>query len=102
MIDSQTGLPLAAAGATPPELDTASQAAFVRGHNDEILRTVAVGDITRDFRRLLMTRKEVLEAFHDNTIGTLSLDCPRIEDPHGTFFFTLLLQMPKPRKSRKA
>jgi hypothetical protein len=95
MIDSRTGLPLATLSA-PPNL-AAWQGAFVRGFNEAILRAVESGEVTRDFRPLLLTRKEVKDAFRDRPLGTLSLDCRRLEDPNGRF--VLHLDIPIPRKT---
>ena len=97
MIDSRTGLPVAGLSA-PPEL-AAWQADYVRGFNEEMLRAVGSGQVTTDFRPLLMTREQIHEAFRDHTLGTLSPDCPRLEDAGGRFI--LKLDVPKPRKASK-
>jgi hypothetical protein len=97
MIDSRTGLPIAGLSA-PPEL-AAWQADYVRGFNEEMLRAVGSGQVTTDFRPLLMTREQIHEAFRDHTLGTLSPDCPRLEDAGGRFI--LKLDVPKPRKASK-
>jgi hypothetical protein len=73
-IDSGTELPIATLSG-PPEL-AASNEAFIRGFNDEILRARSAGEFTIDFRPLLLSRGEVLGAFRTQRLGTLSLDCP--------------------------
>jgi hypothetical protein len=95
--DSYTGLPIATLSG-PPEL-AASNEAFIRGFNDEIHRARSAGEFTIDFRPLLLSRGEVLEAFRTQRLGTLSLDCRQIEDPRGRFI--VKLQLPKPRKGRQ-
>ena len=59
----------------------------------------AAGEFTIDFRPLLLSCGEVLEAFRTQRLGTLSLNCRQIEDPRGRFI--VKLQLPKPGKSRQ-
>jgi len=97
-IDARTGLPVASVSA-PPELE-AWQEQFILGHNDEILRAIAAGEISFDFRPLLMTLAEIKEAFKEQFLGTLSRDdCEQVEDPRERFI--VRLEASKPRKGRK-
>ena len=97
-IDPRTGLPIGRISA-PPELE-AWQTAFIRGHNDEILRAIERGQIAVDFRPLLLTFPDVQKAFDLHRLGTLSLDHCQIEDPQGRFI--LHLDLPTPRQRRQA
>ena len=96
-IDSQTGLPIVVMSASQELADW--QSAFVQGHNEEILQNIKLGEIKVDFRPLLMTFEQVKEAFQQNSLGTLSADTPKIEDPYGRF--ALHLQISKSRKNSK-
>lgn len=97
-IDTGTGLPIFSFNC-PPEL-VEQLAAQIRGHNDEILRALAAGEISVDFRPLLMTREQIVEDSANNQIGILSLDNPKIVGPDGRF--ALYIKIPKPRKNRKS
>ncbi len=87
LIHREIGLPIARLSV--PKERAVWQAEFTRGHNDEIMRALRVGEISVDFRPLLMTRDEVENTFIAHPIGKLSLDQPRIEDPTGRFVLSL-------------
>ena len=81
----------------PPEL-VDFNAALIRGYNDTISAGIKSGEVTVDFRPLLMPRPEVLRALEKSGLGTLSMDNPRIEGPDGAF--VLKLRLPKRNAKR--
>src|SRR5262245_13857062 len=87
MIDPGTGLPLFGISG-PPEL-TDWLTSYAKGHNDAISAALKSGEVTVDFRPLLMSRPEVLRAFTEGYLGTLSTDCPRLTAPSGEFVLEL-------------
>ena len=93
-IDSRTGLPVMTIS-SPRELQSWNES-FARGNNDEILRAIRSGEIKRDFRPLQMTFSEVQHSLEREFLGTLSSECPQLNDPRGRF--AIRLQTPKPRK----
>jgi len=97
LIHPQTGLPLTTISA-PPEL-MQWRNAIVRGHNEEILRAFEGGEISVDFRPLVMSLDEVKEAFTRESLGILSIGSPQIDDPNGRF--SLYVQIPKRKLAAK-
>lgn len=73
-IDDQTGLPIIGLGNKSSEID-----AFAKGANEEILKGISDGRVSTDFRRLLLSRKELEISFEDSFVGILSLEIPNIE-----------------------
>jgi hypothetical protein len=96
-IDPDTGLPVATLSG-PPELAD-SNASFAIGFNDEILAGIRSGEVTVDFRPLIMPRQEVLLALTEFGLGTLSTENPRVQAPNGDF--VLELQLSKKRTKSK-
>ncbi len=86
-IHPQTGLPIATLS-SPPELGERN-AAFARGFNDSILEGIEAGEFAVDFRPLLMSHEEVKQSFAINSLGFLSAESSRIEEPNGRFFLYL-------------
>jgi len=95
-IDPDTGLPLIGFSGAPELADF--NTALVRGYNDTISAGIESGDVTVDFRPLLMPHHEVLSALRVSHLGTLSMDNPRVEGPDGTF--VLRLRPPKQNAKR--
>ncbi len=96
MIDPDTGLPLFGLSG-PAELSNTNEA-IVRGYNDTISDAIKAGEVTVDFRPLLMTRIEAIQALKQGTLGTLSTGNPRISAPCGEFI--LELRFPRPTVKR--
>jgi hypothetical protein len=96
-IDPDTGLPTATLSG-PPELAD-SNTSFARGFNDEILAGIKSGEVTVDFRPLIMPRPEVLGALTECSLGTLSTENPRVQAPSGDF--VLELRFPKSKAKSK-
>jgi hypothetical protein len=74
-IDPGTGLPIVGVSG-PPQL-AAFNDGLMRGHNEAISAAIRAGEITVDFRPLLMSRR----ALGESCLGTLSVDHPRLASP---------------------
>lgn len=96
MIDQTTGLPIAQLSAPPALADR--QASFAQGFNEVISAAIASGEVTVDFRPLLMTRVEVVRALAECKLGTLSTENPRIQPADGQFVLELKFPAKKAKK----
>jgi hypothetical protein len=94
-IDPGTGLPLA--GISGPAMLAVVNAALVLGYNDTISAGIKSGEVTVDFRPLLMSRSDLLRALEKNCLGILSTENPRIVAPNDA----LILQLRLPKRSAK-
>jgi hypothetical protein len=97
MIDPATGLPVLRMSSSPDLVEW--QASFARAHNETIRAALQSGQITVDFRPLLMSRAEIIRALADNKLGTLSEAQPPLQGPQGDF--VLELRFPKPYAKQK-
>jgi hypothetical protein len=96
VIDRSTGLPVVVLHA--PGSLAAQQAEFTRGHNDEILAAMSAGEITRDFRPLLVSAPDVDRAFKSHSLGWLDMNTPRLELPD--LNMAVEVAVPNPRRGR--
>jgi hypothetical protein len=99
VIHRETGLPTVLIGSAPGREKW--QKEFNQGFNDAISRAIKSGEVTIDFRPLLMTFKEVKQAFERHPIGTLSMNHLRVEDPKGHFAWSLGPVQKKGRSGKK-
>ena len=88
-IDPGTGLPIAHVAAAPNRIGRLAKFLRARIQRAEIAAAIKSGEVTVDFRPLLMTRPEVIRSMSENRIGTLSMDNPRLEAPDGDFVLEL-------------
>jgi hypothetical protein len=93
-IDQRTGLPVIVVHA--PDALVPQQSEFLRGHNDEILAAISSGEITRDFRPLLMSRREIDSEFGQGSLGRLDLNTRRLTSLSGDI--VVEIEVPKPRR----
>jgi hypothetical protein len=96
-IDPGTGLPFLSMSG-PPTL-AAYHEGLARGHNEAISAGIRSGEVTVDFRPLLMSRPETLTALQECRLGTISTDDPRLAAPNGEFVFQL--HFPRPNVKHK-
>jgi hypothetical protein len=77
----KTGLPMMGLSG-PPSLRDHNEW-FAKGNNDEVRAAIESGAIDVDFRPLLMSRVECLDALESSSFGVLSLDSTRLKSPDG-------------------
>jgi hypothetical protein len=89
-IDDYSGLPVMRVSGPQQRQDWLTS--FARAFNDTIQAALDAGTITVDFRPLLMSRDELLQALTDHSLGTLSLESPRVESHNPEFSLEVRLQ----------
>lgn len=97
-IDPRTGLPLFVVHV--PEALAPQQSEFIRGHNEEIAAGISSGEVTRDFRPLLMSRADVENEFEVGLLGRLDLNTA--QTTVASRDVVLEIEVPKARRGRSA